>query len=181
MTPDPEDWSLYRTQDVDELVSECTILRSECIRIVDRYTRHSFRSSRAHQFAAYGLGRRLYLLRHCVGRVFDLLPPSSTTPPDEGHRHDAEAFLHAFIINVYGCIENLAHIWVNESCIKRAGKPLPNSAVTFTNNHVKQSLTGDLRGFVLEDVSQNGTETTSNSGAILSLTGYPHISCHSSI
>ena len=39
--------------------------------------------------------------------------------------HDVTIYLQAFLFNAYGCLENLAHIWVLEKNVKREnGHPL---------------------------------------------------------
>jgi hypothetical protein len=69
-------------------------------------------------------------MKHAIVKVFDLLPPDEGDIPDAETRTEALVNLHAFVMNVFGAIDNLAWIWVLEKKITcRDGSTLPQRYV----------------------------------------------------
>ena len=72
--------------------------------------------------------------------------------PDRVSIFDATMFLQAFVINVYGAIDNLAWIWTYEKpVLNTQGNALPNAWVGFKrkHTHLRQSVSDETRA-VLE-------------------------------
>jgi len=65
------------------------------------------RNERAKEFMKHGVARRLSLLYRCVENIFELFPPDRIEILEHNDRLDVEVNLHAFMINVYGIIENI--------------------------------------------------------------------------
>jgi hypothetical protein len=91
--------------------------------------------------AAQGVTRRLHTLIRCIEQVFELIPPDAENPSRQGI-DDAAIWLQAFIINVYGAVDNLARLWVWEADVKYKGKPIPSMYIGLTpdNTAVRDSL-----------------------------------------
>jgi len=64
-------------------------------------------NERAREFMQHGVARRLWLLYRCMENIFDLFPPDRIKRLEQNDRLDVEINLHAFMINVYGIIENI--------------------------------------------------------------------------
>jgi hypothetical protein len=64
------------------------------------------KSDRARELMQHGVSRRLMLLHRCVDIIFDLFPPDRVDKLTDDDRLNVEIALHAFLINVYGVIEN---------------------------------------------------------------------------
>ena len=63
---------------------------------------------RAIEYISNGVMRRLFIINRCVENIFRLFPPSRAEKLANEDRLDLEISLHAFLINAYGSIENLA-------------------------------------------------------------------------
>ncbi len=62
----------------------------------------------------------------------EAFPPRISWAPDPSAILDATVCLQAFVLNVQGCIDNLAHIWVREKGLTgEDGGPLDGSRVGF--------------------------------------------------
>ncbi len=88
------------------------------------------------------------MLGHCLKRIFETLPPNSDTLPTREAVHDAEAFLQSFLINCYGALDNLAHIWVAESGLCAPdGRPLGRYSIGLTSKYtaVRGSLPDSIQ------------------------------------
>jgi hypothetical protein len=63
---------------------------------------------RAKEFLVEGVARRLHILRRALQNIFTLFPPSDVRRIEDERLMDAQISLHAFVINVYGLLDNLA-------------------------------------------------------------------------
>ena len=68
----------------------------------------SLKKDRAKEFMVQGVGRRLWIIYRSIVNIFRLFPPEQINPLPSDDRIDVEINHHAFLINVYGTLENLA-------------------------------------------------------------------------
>lgn len=79
-----------------------------------QYVGRAWKCVDARQFAMHGFARRLGTLVRNVDCIFEILPPEINEIPVPNRVADATTNLHSFVINVCGCLDNLAWIWVYE-------------------------------------------------------------------
>ena len=92
----------------------------------------------AKEYATQGFPRRLGMMAHCIHNVFTTLPPEKGDIPSKTQLFDATVNIQAFLVNAFGCIDNLARIWVHERPVtKKGGKPLPNGHIGLAVHHTK--------------------------------------------
>lgn len=111
---------------------------------------HRFRSARAREMMQHGLSRRLSDLSHGVDRVFEILPPDAEAPSQRDLR-DATAFLQAFVINVFGAVDNVAWMWASEADPRDArGRPLRRGQIGFTPDHalLRETVSEGTRAYL---------------------------------
>jgi hypothetical protein len=95
-----------------------------------RYVASHFADAKAREYATQGFSRRLQIMVRCIDRVFEILPPDRTEAPTRDQLSDAAINIQAFVINVFGSIDNLAWVWVCEKGLTRDnGRPIPNTLV----------------------------------------------------
>lgn len=80
------------------------------------------RVPRAKVFLHEGVMRRLGLIEHCLERIFEIFPPEREAVLGKGEQNDVIVNIHAFVINVYGILDNMA--WV---CALENGFPDPDA------------------------------------------------------
>ena len=101
-----------------EMLDRIEALYSDSIaafnRLYPRFAELPLRNGRAREFAQHGFGRRLSTLRECMVNVFHLLPPEAAARPRSEQLTNAAINIQAFIINVFGALDNLAWIWMHE-------------------------------------------------------------------
>ena len=108
----------YSVDGLRELEKRFLELREGSNDLILRYLERKFVNSKAREFAQHGLCRRLRLMLRCIEKVFEILPPDTQEVPEEDIIHDVTVHLQAFLFNTYGCLDNLAHIWVWEMNVK---------------------------------------------------------------
>jgi hypothetical protein len=90
------------------------------------------------------------MVMHCLDRVFECVALDEQNPCPLALM-DASAFIQTFVINIYGAIDNLAHVWCSEASVCDAkGQPLTPNLIGFTpkNKLVRSSLPLDLRDYL---------------------------------
>lgn len=68
-------------------------------------------SKLAHDYAFYGVLRRSYNIKRCLANFERISPPERNEDIDDDQRSDLTLFLHAFLLNISGGIDNLAWVW----------------------------------------------------------------------
>ena len=111
--------------------------------LVWAFTWRQFTTERAKEFALHGFCRRTNIIVRCIHNVFHALPPEAPGIPLGDAVQDATINLQAFVFNVFGAIDNLAHILVAEKNItKPNGQPLARAEIGLRkkNGRVRRAL-----------------------------------------
>jgi hypothetical protein len=90
----------------------------------ERFVLRQFNTAGAREHADHGFARRLGSMLRCIENVYDILPPDRVDIPTGDETDDATINIQAFVVNAFGCCENLAWLWVIERDIRR-----PNGAM----------------------------------------------------
>jgi len=85
----------------------------------ERYVLRTYRTGRGHEYATQGLCRRLDTLVRAINIVLDLLPPEREDIPDQDEVVAVTIVIQSFMFNAFGCLDNLAWIWVYERGVPR--------------------------------------------------------------
>jgi len=119
--------------------------------IAAAYAARRFENETARAFATEGFVRRLNLMEDCVARAMEAFPPRIHWVPDRFAVREAVIYLQAFVVNVRGCTDNLAHVWVHEKGLTAADGSAPAGArVGFGpgNDEVLASLSAEFAGYL---------------------------------
>ncbi|HUE12128.1 MAG TPA: hypothetical protein VMQ54_14350 [Steroidobacteraceae bacterium] len=141
----------YTDEGIEKLRDAYADLRGRRMRLQQRCMEFSFGNDRAKEYAVHGFSRRLSGLVRCIENTFSAIPPELESVPASDATHDAEIQVQAFIINVFGCLDNLAWMWVLERNItKPNGAPVPPEWVGLraANTLVRASLGEELRRYL---------------------------------
>src|SRR5690606_11859393 len=109
-----------------------------------------YRTDSGNEFARHALCRRLNMMQHSAERIFEVLPPDIENH-DRAQLLDAAAFLQVFMMNTYGAIDNLAHIWCAEVPVTgSSGQPLNRNDIGLRpkSKKVRASLPVDLQQYL---------------------------------
>ena len=115
----------YSEEELQVLEDQFLGLQGKCNDLCSRYLEREFRNDKAREFVCHGLCRRMSLMTRCIEKVFEVLPPDCQEVPDSDVVHDVTVYLQAFVFNTYGCLDNMAQIWVLEKSVKEEnGRPI---------------------------------------------------------
>jgi hypothetical protein len=126
-------------------------ISGEYHRLLMSYVSLKLKDNRAREYASHGFPRRLRIMARCVDNVFTILPPESSDIPTFDQLSDATINIQAFVFNVFGCLDNLAWIWIQETSLKtKDGKPIPYEWVGLSakNKLVRESLSTEFQEYL---------------------------------
>lgn len=142
---------VYSEENLDQLHNDYGRIHERYIDLSLAYLKKDFKVPKAREFAEHGFCRRVTLMTHCIRMIFEQIPPSTTCPLNLEKAFDATIYFQVFRFNVFGCLDNLAHIWVEEMNIKQDnGKKIPDPAVSFfvrhkQNQNINKCLSEEFR------------------------------------
>ncbi len=142
---------LFSQEHLRHLEEEYLTIPGKYAMLLNAYLSHNYSNARAREHAQHGFSRRLKTLVRCIENIFEILPPDRTDPPTSEELSDAGINLQAFVFNVFGCVDNLAWIWVYEKYLKKDdGSPIPNEWVGLRkkNRLVRKSFSPEFLGYL---------------------------------
>lgn len=126
-------------------------LSAQLLKLNLHFQARSYKSERAKEYAVHGFGRRLGILVGAIDRVFTVLPPEREDIPCREELVDATIAIQAFVLNIVGCLDNVAWVWVCETGVKgRDGSDLSPKEIGLWKVHkkVRASLSRDFRAYL---------------------------------
>lgn len=141
----------FRDEHIQQMADAYSTIPLRALALTESLLQHQFTSVSAKEYAHHGLGRRLSILKRCITRIFELLPPEQEKIPEQEIVLDVTIFLQAFVFNIFGALDDLAFIWVREKQItKENGQPLPNGRIGLSRemSEVRSSFPKDLQDYL---------------------------------
>lgn len=117
----------------------------------ERFVLRPFQNAGAREHADHGFSRRLGSLVRSIERVFEILPPDRLDIPSRDETEDATLNIQAFVMNAFGCCENLAWIWVLERGIRESdGSEIPAGRIGLGPKYraVRRSFSQEFRDYL---------------------------------
>lgn len=142
---------MYAKADSDRMAEEHRTIATKYEALVLAFQSRTYRTPRGEEFALHGFARRLAVLKECIEIVFDAIPLELDGIPTDSDRQLATIALQAFLINVFGCADNLARIWVEERNVRLTnGKALPDGRIGMGGHYniVRESFSPGFRAYL---------------------------------
>jgi hypothetical protein len=141
----------FSTKRVAELLTGQSEVHRQFAELRERMSLRTYKRERGAEYAIQGFCRRLDTLVRSINRVYELLPPDQEEIPENDVAVDAAIAIQAFMMNAFGCLDNLAWIWVYEKAIKdKNGTELEKNDVGFGKKKVRSSLTKEFQAFLVK-------------------------------
>lgn len=137
---------MYTAAQIQELRQRYLSVRQAYYRLMFACLSFQTVKSKSREYIIHGLSRRLGVLQRCIENIYSTYPPERSDIPTRDERVDLEINLQTFALNVFGCIDNLAWIWVTERALTtETGEPLRSVDVSFHNKLVRKTLPDAFR------------------------------------
>lgn len=115
----------------------------------ERYVVRRYRDAHAEEHALHGFSRRLGTLIRAVNLVFDLLPPELDAIPERDTVVDATIAIQSSVLNTFGCLDNLAWIFVYEAGVtKPDGTALDPQSVSLGSKAVRTNFSQEFSTYI---------------------------------
>ncbi|AWM03200.1 hypothetical protein [Bradyrhizobium amphicarpaeae] len=136
--------SYLKPDQIEKIKETLSEIEPKYNRLMFAVTHRRYGTERSWEYAQHGYGRRLGTIKRCIENVFTLIAPDESAVPDRNVLHDAQINIQAFYANVYGCIDNLAWVWVYERGLESS---IPRARVGFRSNNkeLRAALSHEFR------------------------------------
>jgi hypothetical protein len=139
----------FSAESIETLASGREEVHAKFVDLRERYSWRDYKSDRGREHATHGLCRRLSLLVRCIDQVYEALPPEREDIPERHETAKAEIGIHSFVLNTFGCLDNLAWIWVYEKNVRGPhGDDLSPKSVGLGSKQVRDSFTDEFRSYL---------------------------------
>src|SRR5688572_15060337 len=108
----------FSSDQLQQFTEEYSKVKGKYYQLLKQYTCLQFNNPDAYEYARHGFLRRIKTLQRCVQNIFTICPPDRTERPSSDELDDIIINLQSFVFNIFGCIDNLAWIWVKEKQLK---------------------------------------------------------------
>lgn len=104
----------FNDKTIEQLRAGQDEVHQQFIDLREKFITRNYRTDRGREFAFHGFSRRLGSMARAVDLVYEKLPPELDEIPQRDTVVDATLAIQAFVMNAFGCLDNLAWIWVCE-------------------------------------------------------------------
>lgn len=139
----------FTAERVQELLTGQEEVRRHFAELREKMCMRNYKTERGGEHAKHGFCRRLETLLRSIDRVYDLLPPDQAAIPERDVVVDASIAIQAFTMNAFGCLDNIAWIWVYEKDIKNGdGTEIQRKHVGLRKPRVYNKLTKEFQTYL---------------------------------
>lgn len=138
----------FSSDDLKTLSRGRSAINEEYRFVTNLYLLRKFRTKEGRDHATHGFCRRSGILVRAIDMVYDALPPDMEEIPERVKILDATIALQSFVLNILGCLDNLAWIWVYEMNVRQDnGMAIPPGWIGLrrSNRLVRRSLPEHIR------------------------------------
>lgn len=115
----------------------------------ERYIMRGYKDANAGEHALHGFSRRLGTLIRSINLVFDWLPPDLDEIPERDTVVDATIVIQSFVLNTFGCLDNLAWMFVHEKGVtKPDGTALEPQGVSLGAKAVRARFSKEFNAYI---------------------------------
>jgi len=141
--------NFFSADRVAQLLAEKEEIQRQFAELREAMCMRTYKTARGAEYAKHGFCRRLETLVRSIERVYELLPPDQQEIPSREFVVDAAIAIQAFVMNAFGCLDNIAWIWVFEKEIKNSdGSDLERLEVGLGKKKVKNKLTKEFQAYL---------------------------------
>lgn len=142
----------YSNENIQILQKEWKVFNSNFKLTIDALANLDQRIStqEAREYLQHGVMRRLFLMWHCVSKIFTIYPPDRVKILSDEERFEVNVSLHSLFINVFGVLDNLAWVLSYE---KNYG--LNKRDIGLFTNAFKSKLMPDFKDYLYSERMRN--------------------------
>lgn len=108
--------SFFKQSDVDKINSEFVLINSRHVDLTIKLFKlhNSLKTDNAKEYLTHGVMRRMGIMMRSIENVFTIFPIERIDLLSVDELRDVDINLHAFCINIFGLLDNLAWVLIHE-------------------------------------------------------------------
>jgi hypothetical protein len=136
----------FSSEEIHKLNQRKSKLEAKWIKVQTTYLNCLLSDELARENLYHGFLRRLGTVVRCIQNTFAICPPDQDRKLSREEEIDLRIQLQTHILNAFGCLDNLAWIWVLERKVTDNGKEIRRGKVGFSKkcDRVRNSLPSDV-------------------------------------
>jgi hypothetical protein len=109
-----------KDKDIEKINSDLSMLQERYLNLVSRILTLSgnLKEEKAQEYLSHGVARRLDVIERCVENIYSIFPLERKELLSRNELKDLDINLHAFFVNIFGLLDNLAWVLVHEKRLK---------------------------------------------------------------
>ena len=150
----------YSDESLQDLETNYRKVTTSLRKIVERFLTEvspKLTAPRAKEYLDHGVCRRLRVLERSIERIYEIFPSNRKEKLTRDELSDVQIYLHAFVINLFGILDNLAWVYVLEYALE-ADVGGHNGVGLYAKGSQK-ILPPDLKAYVNLESTKNWYET----------------------
>lgn len=104
----------FNPDQIKQLTEDYSKVDGEYKELLLKFTTLKLNNQDAHEYAYHGFTRRIGTLKRCIDNVYTICPSDQSEKLSKDELLDLRINLQSFVVNVFGCIDNLAWVWAKE-------------------------------------------------------------------
>jgi len=141
----------FLQETIQELVNAHAEVESKYEALLEAFCIRTYGEKQAKEFALHGFARRLKTMKRCIDNIYRICPPDIDRKPFSEELSDLVINLQAFVLNIYGSLDNLAWVWVKEKGIlNKKGNSLSNTQIGFAKKYkvIRNSFSSEFQTYL---------------------------------
>jgi hypothetical protein len=108
---------IYKQDDIQKINSELFMVKSRSVGLMVQILELSskLKEEKARGYLCCGVGRRLEVIERCIKNIFSIFPVERNNLLCQEELLDVAINLHAFLVNMFGLLDNLAWVSIHEN------------------------------------------------------------------
>ncbi|MBN2456065.1 MAG: hypothetical protein JXB29_05950 [Sedimentisphaerales bacterium] len=142
--------SFLKQDDVDKIKSELALINSRHLDLTIKLWKLYYRlkTEKAKEYLSHGVMRRLGIMMRSVENVFTIFPIERINLLSMNELSDVDINLHAFLVNIFGLLDNLAWVLIHE---KQLAAKVDKMKVGLYQKKTQEHLTKEFRCYLNSD------------------------------
>ncbi|MBU0533856.1 MAG: hypothetical protein KJ887_03525 [Candidatus Omnitrophica bacterium] len=142
---------ILRDEDVEKIEQNLILLKSRYTKLVFKIfnIQNVFKNEKSKEYLIHGVVRRLDVIERCVENIYSIFPLRREKLLSRDELKDVDINLHAFFINIFGLLDNIAWVVVYE---KNKSVTIDKRTVGLYKKETQECLDDDFKKYLNSDI-----------------------------
>ncbi len=141
----------FRQEDIEKINQELDLVKHRYSNLLTKLwdLSNNLKEEKAKEYLLHGAMRRLRIIQRCIENIFTIFPLERKTLLEQNELDDVMINLHAFFIDIFGFLDNLAWVVIHE---KRLADKIEKKKIGLFKKEAKAEFAPEFRTY-LESVT----------------------------